>query len=162
VTHPRHARSVPGSIFEGDKEADKAGVYRRSHAAKYYDETEDKLVARAAAPEFAAAPASAGAASADFTIKVVNGVPQVVAKGPSGSAELEAAALKSNSLLVAPLKVRMRRSPFSSVRLTLSPRPRSRGRLLRAPRPPRRSCCPRERSRLDAAKQRARTERSSI
>ena len=28
-------RSVPGSIFESDRDAERAGVYRRSHAAKF-------------------------------------------------------------------------------------------------------------------------------
>ncbi len=102
---PRRARSVPASIFEGDSEADRAGVYRRSHAAKFYDAAEDRLVQRPAAPEYVPAPPSAaGAHGPDFTVKVVNGVAQVVARGPADAAELEAAALRSESLLVAPLK----------------------------------------------------------
>ena len=100
-------RSVPGSIFEGDGEADRAGVYRRSHAAKYYEESEDRLVSRAAVPEFVSSPNSA-LPSNDFTVKVVNGVAVVVARGPGDAAELEAAALKSESLLVAPLKGKLK------------------------------------------------------
>ncbi len=100
---------MPTSIFESDGDAERAGVYRRSHAAKYYDDAEDRLVARAVAPEFA--PSGAAAASVpDFTVKVVNGVAQVVARGPASddAAAVEAAALRSSSLLVAPLKAQFK------------------------------------------------------
>jgi hypothetical protein len=60
-------------------------------------------VCSAAAPEFASAPSSAPP-PADFTVKVVNGVPQVVARGPTDEASLQAAALTSNSLLAEGVK----------------------------------------------------------
>lgn len=98
--------SVPGALFEGDSEAHKSGVYRRSHPNKYVDD-QGRLVPRPAVPEFAPTSEEAAAAAShapDFTVKVVNGVAQVVAKGPKDASELEAAALRSDSLLVAPLK----------------------------------------------------------
>lgn len=81
-------------------------MYRRSHPNKYVDD-QGRVVPRPAVPEFA--PTSdeavqAASHSPDFTVKVVNGVAQVVAKGPRDASELEAAAMKSDSLLVAPLK----------------------------------------------------------
>jgi hypothetical protein len=81
-------------------------VYRRSHPNKYVDD-QGRVVPRPAVPEFAPTSAEAAAAATsapDFTVKVVNGVAQVVAKGPKDAGELEAAALRSDSLLVAPLK----------------------------------------------------------
>ena len=93
-------------MFDGDGEAHKAGVYRRSHPNKYVDE-QGRVVPRPAVPEFAPTSSEAAAAAShapDFTVKVVNGVAQVVAKGPKDAGELEAAALRSDSLLVAPLK----------------------------------------------------------
>jgi hypothetical protein len=108
---------VPVSIFESDGDAERAGVYRRSHAAKYYDDTEDRLVARAVAPEFSppeGAPAyasSSASAPPEFTVKVVNGVAQVVTRagpGLSDAAAAQAAALRSDSLLVAPLKAQLK------------------------------------------------------
>ena len=106
---------MPGTIFESDRDAERAGVYRRSHAAKFYDEQQGKTVPRAVAPEFATAGAVGGVPPTskdrpDFTVKVVNGVPQVVARGPADAdaATLEAAALRSESLLVAPLKAQLK------------------------------------------------------
>jgi hypothetical protein len=107
------ARSVPGTIFESDRDAERAGVYRRSHAAKFYDSDAERLVQRAVAPEFATTgatgPPAASAERPDFTVKVVNGVPQVVARGPADAdaAALEAAAMRSDSLLVKPIKAQL-------------------------------------------------------
>lgn len=88
-------------------------MYRRSHAAKFYDSDAERLVQRAVAPEFATTgalgPPAASAERPDFTVKVVNGVPQVVARGPADAdaAALEAAAMRSDSLLVKPIKAQL-------------------------------------------------------
>ena len=33
--------NIPNSVFSGDSEADRQGVYRRSHAPKFFDETQN-------------------------------------------------------------------------------------------------------------------------